>query len=304
MKIKSWIEAFRLRTLLLSFSLIIMGSTIAYSEGVFDIATFALALLTTLFLQILSNIANDYGDAVSGADFAGRVGPARQVQSGAISKEQMRRAIVVFAVLSLISGVTLLVQCQRTLGWDGLLKMFLLGLASIAAAICYTVGKKPYGYMGLGDLFVFVFFGLVGVEGSYVLYSGEMSWEVMLPATSVGMLSMAVLNMNNMRDMQSDARSGKKTLIVRHGIEWGKKYQTTLVVGAFAIMAIYIAINNGTYRYAYLISLPLFAKHLATIWRNRDNTLLDGELKKVSIGTLLMVLGYVAGTYVELHNII
>lgn len=299
MRIKNWIEAFRLRTLFLSFSLIIMGSTIAYSEGIFDMMTFVLALATTLFLQILSNIANDYGDAVNGADFAGRVGPMRQVQSGAISQNEMRRAIVVFSLLSLISGVVLLVHCKSVLGWSVFLKMFLLGIASIVAAICYTVGKKPYGYMGLGDIFVFVFFGLVGVEGSYVLYSGELSWWVMLPATSIGMLSMAVLNMNNMRDMQSDKRSGKNTLIVRYGIVWGKKYQTVLILGAFVVMAVYIVTCGVVSQYIYLIALPIFIRHLIVVWKTEDNTMLDSQLKVVSMGTLLLVIGYVMGTLLE-----
>lgn len=300
MKIKNWIEAFRLRTLLLSFSLIIMGSTIAFYEGIFNPATFVWALLTTLFLQILSNIANDYGDAVSGADYAGRVGPARQVQSGAISRGEMKRAIVVFVILSFVSGVMLLLQCKAVLGWDGILKMLILGIASIVAAICYTVGKKPYGYMGLGDIFVFIFFGLVGVEGSYVLYSGEVSLWVLLPASSVGMLSMAVLNMNNMRDMDSDARSGKRTIIVRHGIEWGKRYQTVLVVGAFVLMGVYVYFRGGAYQYIYLVAIPLFAKHLVSIWRNRESRLLDSQLRVVSMGTLLMVMGYVIGTLLEM----
>lgn len=299
MRIKNWIEAFRLRTLFLSFSLIIMGSTIAYSEGFFDMMTFVLALATTLFLQILSNIANDYGDAVNGADFAGRVGPMRQVQSGAISQREMRRAIVVFSLLSLVSGVVLLVHCKSVLGWSVFLKMFLLGIASIVAAICYTVGKKPYGYMGLGDIFVFVFFGLVGVEGSYVLYSGELSWWVMLPATSIGMLSMAVLNMNNMRDMQSDKRSGKNTLIVRYGIVWGKKYQTVLILGAFVVMAVYIVTCGVVSQYIYLIALPIFIRHLIVVWKTEDNTMLDSQLKVVSMGTLLFVIGYVMGTLLE-----
>lgn len=299
MRIKNWIEAFRLRTLFLSFSLIIMGSTIAYSEGFFDMMTFVLALATTLFLQILSNIANDYGDAVNGADFAGRVGPMRQVQSGAISQNEMRRAIVVFSLLSLVSGVVLLVHCKAVLGWSVFFKMFLLGIASIVAAICYTVGKKPYGYMGLGDIFVFVFFGLVGVEGSYVLYSGELSWWVMLPATSIGMLSMAVLNMNNMRDMQSDKRSGKNTLIVRYGIVWGKKYQTVLILGAFVVMAVYIVTCGVVNQYIYLIALPIFIRHLIVVWKTEDNTMLDSQLKVVSMGTLLLVIGYVMGTLLE-----
>lgn len=299
MRINNWIEAFRLRTLFLSFSLIIMGSTIAYSEGFFDMMTFVLALATTLFLQILSNIANDYGDAVNGADFAGRVGPMRQVQSGAISQNEMRRAIVVFSLLSLVSGVVLLVHCKSVLGWSVFFKMFLLGIASIVAAICYTVGKKPYGYMGLGDIFVFVFFGLVGVEGSYVLYSGELSWWVMLPATSIGMLSMAVLNMNNMRDMQSDKRSGKNTLIVRYGIVWGKKYQTVLILGAFVVMAVYIVTCGAVSQYIYLIALPIFIRHLIVVWKTEDNTMLDSQLKVVSMGTLLLVIGYVMGTLLE-----
>ena len=167
--ISNWIKAFRLRTLPLSFSLIIVGSALAYERGLFQLSIFVAAIITTLFLQILSNVSNDYGDAVSGADFAGRVGPERAVQSGAISLQDMRKAIVCFSILSLLSGIVLLCVAMPSLGIQGVLIMFAIGLACIVAAICYTVGKRPYGYVGLGDLSVFIFFGLVGVAGSYVL---------------------------------------------------------------------------------------------------------------------------------------
>ena len=154
-KLKAWIDAFRLRTLPLSFSLIFVGSALAYQYDCFDVMIFVMAIVTTLFLQILSNISNDYGDAVSGADFAGRKGPQRAVQSGQIGYNEMKKAIYVFVLLSLVSGVALLITAYPRLHTSGFVMMLSIGIASIIAAICYTIGKKPYGYIGLGDFFVF-----------------------------------------------------------------------------------------------------------------------------------------------------
>ncbi|MCQ2204357.1 MAG: 1,4-dihydroxy-2-naphthoate polyprenyltransferase [Bacteroidales bacterium] len=297
-RVGAWIEAFRLRTLPLSFSLIIMGSAIAYQYGVFDWLIFGCALLTTLFLQILSNISNDYGDAVSGADMAGRVGPARAVQSGKISKEQMKSAIYVFSVLSLVSGLILLYVALPRLEAAGFWLMLGVGIMSIVAAICYTVGKRPYGYRGLGDLSVFIFFGIVGVMGSFVLYNGSPEWEVLLPAAGIGLLSVGVLNMNNMRDYESDKRSGKNTIIVKMGLDWGRKYQVTVIVGAFVAIAIYVMMWGKMWQMLYLLSLVKFVPHLMYVTKKENETKLDDQLKVVSVGTLIVSLLFTLGSVI------
>ena len=218
---KNWLVAFRLRTLPLALSSIILGSMLAYADGIFSWPVAILAVTTTLFLQILSNLANDYGDSVSGVDNEHRVGPSRSVQGGAITASQMRRAVFLFAFLSLASGIGLIIVGTRGLQLESTLIYLVLGLGAIAAAIKYTVGKNPYGYQGLGDLFVFIFFGLVGVCGTYYLHTHQLPWDILLPAASVGLLSVAVLNLNNLRDRESDAASGKRTLVVKLGSEKG-----------------------------------------------------------------------------------
>lgn len=293
--IKAWISAFRLRTLPLSFSVIIMGSALAWQSGVFQPNIFLWALLTTLFLQILSNLSNDYGDAVSGVDFAGRVGPERMVQSGAISPQQMKKAMWAFGLLSLASGVKLLMVAYANLHTSGFIFMLALGLASIAAAICYTVGKRPYGYMGLGDVFVFIFFGLVGVGGSYVLYAGSLDAIVLLPSASIGLLSVGVLNMNNMRDAQADAASGKNTLVVRMGLKWARVYHVVVVVAAVACLAVHIAMTDGSWLWLSMLPVSMLIANVATVLRERDNTRLDSQLKKVAIATFLIAILYAIG---------
>ena len=180
----------------------------AASADAFRWDIFLLCVLTTVFLQILSNLANDYGDSVHGADSIERKGPKRAVQSGAISAQQMKLAVIIFVVLCLASGITLLVV-SFGFNWRGILFFFALGLLSILAAIAYTVGRKPYGYAGLGDFSVLIFFGLVGVMGSYYLFTKELSWFQILPALSCGLFSIAVLNINNIRDIESDQKAGK-----------------------------------------------------------------------------------------------
>lgn len=296
-KIKAWVSAFRLRTLALSFALIVVGAALALQVGAFDGATFALALVTTLMLQILSNLSNDYGDSVTGVDAQGRKGPERAVQSGAISLSEMRVAMVLFAVLSLLSGCSLLWQCYGRLGFDGIAVLFVIGILCIVAAITYTVGRKPYGYMGLGDLSVFIFFGLVGVAGSNALFVGMPTLSVWLPAVSVGLLSVGVLNMNNLRDHDSDKASGKRTLVVMMGKAWAQRYQVWLVCLSFVSIALYVILFG---RFAQLICLvafvPLF-RHLRVVWRHGDDApVLDSQLKVVSLSTAAMSLLFFVGT--------
>ncbi len=244
-QVKDWFSAFRLRTLPLAFSCIIVGSASAFKNDHPDFwLIFALALLTTLFLQVLSNLANDLGDTLNGADSDDRKGPKRAVQTGVISIRQMKTAVIISSLLSLVSGISLLLV---SFGINLLLEVgifFALGLASIAAAIKYTMGKNPYGYSGLGDLFVFIFFGLVGVLGSNFLYSKSLDSTNWYLAISVGLLSVGVLNINNIRDIKSDFKAGKISIPVRLGAHYAALYHLALIAIAMALPIIYCMESN------------------------------------------------------------
>ena len=295
-----WIQAARLRTLPLSMSGIILGSFIARwriteNGGTWDWKIFALALVVTLLYQILSNFANDYGDGVKGTDKL-RVNEAEQraVASGRITANQMRNAVIMFAVLSLIATIALLYLAFFK---DNLMQEFYifvgLGIASILAAIGYTVGKKPYGYLGLGDIFVFIFFGLVSVGGSYFLFTKTFSWDILLPATAVGMLSAAVLNLNNMRDIESDRASGKKTLALRLGFRNAMIYQIILLQLPLIIMLVFMMMNGlhtqGKY-YAFMFFILMFPMTglRRKIMQVKEPKELDPFLKQVGIITFMM----------------
>jgi len=290
--LKDWIQAFRLRTLALALSSIAMGAFLAAFFGGFKWEVSILAGVTTIFLQILSNLANDYGDAQKGTDSEHRIGPERTVQSGKISTSAMRSAIILFAGLSLVSGIVLIYY--GTLGLDrrvGLL-FLVLGLSAIAAAILYTVGKKSYGYSGLGDLFVFIFFGLLAVLGTYFLNTQMLRWDIFLLAASLGFLSTGVLNLNNLRDIENDQNSGKITIAVRLGIMGAKKYHIFLIASALLAALLFNLINlRSYYSLLWIIPvLPLFAIDLVKIYRIKDLRLLDPFLKKLALKTLLFVL--------------
>ena len=298
-KIAVWISAFRLRTLALSFALIIMGTALAIQHGQFDGVTFVLALVTTLFLQILSNLCNDYGDTVSGVDQMERKGPARTVQSGAITLSQMLRAMYVFGILSFLSGILLLIQCYSRLGSTGVISLLGIGILCIVAAVTYTVGRKPYGYIGLGDLSVFIFFGLVGVMGSNFLYSGSIEPTAWLMACSIGFLSMGVLNMNNLRDADSDAKSGKRTVVVMMGKRAACVYQTILIVAALVLLALYIFLFGHWAQAVCFLGAIGLLRHLVFVRKNYDNAeALDTQLKVVSISALLISLLFMCATVV------
>lgn len=292
MKLSAWIGAFRLRTLPLALSTILLGSFLAASNGVFNFRTFLWAIITTLFLQILSNLANDLGDSLKGTDNDARIGPKRAVQSGAISTAQMKVAVAVFALLSLISGIRLLLVSFEDINWY-LLSFFLLGILAIAAALNYTLGKKPYGYYGLGDLFVFIFFGIVGVFGAYYLHALSFDWFTLLPAISVGAFSVSVLNMNNMRDIENDRANNKRTLVVMLGFDAAKIYHTIILITAFVSGLLYILISwQSACSLIGLISFPIFIKNLSFVWRNTEPAALNGELKKLALGTLLFSVSF------------
>lgn len=294
--VTSWVRAARLRTLPLSVSGIIVGSSIAAAEGTFDPLIFVLALLTTTGFQIISNFANDYGDGVKGTDNESRVGPARAVQSGEISPAGMKAGITVTTVITILIALTLI---YVSFGTEHLLYaaiFILLGISSIVAAIKYTVGDKAYGYSGLGDLFVFLFFGLLSVCGSYFLYAKSIDFSVFLPAFSVGLLSAGVLNLNNMRDRESDKASGKVTLVVRIGEEFARYYHYYLIGASLLFALLYTSLRfHSAYQFLFLIAyVPLFG-HLWRVYKTKDPKDLDPELKKLALGTFLFSVLFAVG---------
>ena len=290
-QLKSWVKAARLRTLPLSLSGIIVGSSLAAAKNAFDPLIFFLALLTTTGFQIISNFANDYGDGVKGTDNDDRVGPSRAIQTGEISPDQMKEGIKITTIITFIVALALIFV---SFGSDNILYMLIfviLGISSIAAAVKYTVGKNAYGYSGFGDLFVFLFFGLLSVCGSYFLFVKSLDYAIFLPAFSIGCLSVGVLNLNNMRDRESDAKSGKRTLVVKIGEEFAKYYHYYLLGASFLFAILYTTLRfSSPYQFLFLLAyVPIFS-HLMRVYVNQDPKLLDPELKKLAISTFLFAL--------------
>ena len=289
--IKAFIKAARLRTLPLSLSGIIVGSFLACADGYFDWRICVLAMVTTIGFQVLSNFANDYGDGIKGTDNADRIGPKRALQSGEISPKQM---LTVIKMTGFITFLIALLLIYLSFGQEHILFFFLFlafGIASIAAAIKYTMGKKAYGYSGYGDIFVFLFFGWLSVVGSYFLYTKVLDITVFLPATTVGLLSVGVLNLNNMRDRESDTKANKKTLVVKIGDEFAKYYHYYLLIASFLLALIYVMLHfRSPKQFLFVIAfIPIF-KHLYTVYKNVDAKKLDPELKKLALSTFLFSL--------------
>lgn len=296
--LKSWIVSFRLRTLPLALSCTGMGSILAVQYRIFNWQIFALTSLTAIFLQILSNLANDYGDSVKGTDNADRVGPQRALQSGEISLKAMRNAIVICSLFALFSGIWLLSIATTGQNSWVFITFLLIGLGCIAAAIKYTVGKKPYGYAGLGDIAVFIFFGLVGVCGTFYLYAHGLPAAIFLPASALGLLSAGVLNVNNMRDMENDAASGKRTLVVRIGLAKAKRYHTIIIVLALLLLFVYSEARAvSVYQMLFMLAFLLFFIHLASILKKESKDM-DGNLKQLAIFTFILVLCFTVNTLI------
>ena len=286
-----WISTMRLRTLPLSISGIVLASCFAAYNGYFDGLVCALAVLTTLSFQILSNLANDYGDGIKGTDNNERIGPDRAIQTGKISPEEMFNAIKINVLISIVLSCLLIFTAFGVKYFFLTLLFFLLGIASVVAAIRYTVGDSAYGYKGLGDFYVFVFFGLVSVVGCYVLYAKTIDHVVFLPALTIGLLSTAVLNLNNMRDIVSDEKSNKKTLVVKLGIEKAKKYHITLIALAIVISALFgILYYTSIYNLIFVIAYIPLVSHIKKVIHNSESKLLDPELKKVALTTVLLAI--------------
>lgn len=292
---KEWVHAIRLRTLPLALASIGLGSFLAASEGSFRWVVLLLSAMTTVFLQILSNLANDYGDSQHGADNIDREGPSRAVQSGKISPKSMKLAIYIFIGLSLISGLSLLFISIPEMSIE-FLGLLVLGFLSIGAALNYTMGKNPYGYAGFGDIFVILFFGFAGVMGTYYCHTGAFNTEALLPAFSCGLLSTAVLNVNNIRDIASDQKAGKMSIPVRIGRQNAVIYHWTLIITAMISASVFVLLNyQSPFQFLFLLAGPLLIYNGYKVSSIRDSKSLDPFLKQMAISTLIFIITFGIG---------
>lgn len=290
-KIESWFKAFRLRTLPLSFSSVILGSMLALYKDAFQPAILIGALTTTLFLQILSNLANDFGDHKNGIDNDNRLGPLRSVQSGEITPRQMIAGIIICAVLAFASGLWLLYEVSKRADLSIVLSFLIIGLLAIAAAIKYTIGKNPYGYQGLGDISVFLFFGITGVAGTYFLHTNHIHWRELLPAVSIGLLATGVLNLNNLRDIENDRDSNKRSLVVMMGLKKARIYHAFLILGAITAVIVYTLLEyHSLYQFLFLIAVPMLIQNMLVVLKSTNSSEFDAELKKLAISTLIFAI--------------
>ncbi len=290
---KVWLDTARPKTLPLALAIILTGAALAQWRGSFNWSVTLLCLLTATLLQIVSNFANDYGDYRKGSDTAERIGPLRGIQQGQMTAEQLRKGLIIAIAASLVSGVSLIAMAYESL--RDLLVFGALGLLAVLAAITYTVGKKPYGYLGLGDISVFLFFGLLSVCGTYYLQTHELSGDIFLPAAVCGLLSTAVLNINNLRDIEQDKKAGKNTLIVRIGPEKGRIYHCLLLLGVVLCYAFFALKHKPVLLWVIVIIALLLAKHARFVVTHKDPTSLRPMLAKMSmlalISTALFSLG-------------
>jgi 1,4-dihydroxy-2-naphthoate octaprenyltransferase len=256
-----------------------------------------LAIFTTVGFQVLSNYANDYGDGIKGSD-KNRTGEARMVSSGAITPKQMKTAMIITTIITLLIVLLLIYVAFGSESFGYSILFFGLGIASVAAAIKYTVGNSAYGYSGFGDIFVFLFFGLLSVVGSYFLYTKMINFEIFLPAFSVGLLSTAVLNLNNLRDREQDKTNNKNTLVVKLGAVRAKKYHYFLIIGALITAIIYTVLNfSSIYEFMFLVAFIPLVKNMITVSKNKTPGELDSELKKVALSTFLFAILFGIGQF-------
>lgn len=266
----------------------------AFYNGLFRWEVFLLATLTTTLLQILSNLANDYGDSIHGADSIERKGPIRAVQSGIISSMEMKRAMILFAAFSFISGVLLLYVSITDIYL--ILSFVALGILAIFAAITYTSGSNPYGYVGLGDLSVFIFFGLVGVLGTYFLHTLQFYPKLILPAVSLGLFSASVLNINNIRDIESDNTAGKKSIPVRFGRKVAVNYNWVLILMGNLALILFVVVEQAWGGFLALLIAPVMLKIAQAVSdKEKTSSQIDPYLKKMAFSTLIWVFAFGAG---------
>lgn len=291
-----WLDAARPKTLPLALVSILTGSVLAYSNHHFSFSVAVLAFITATLLQILSNLANDYGDAVKGTDNEARLGPTRAIQSGAITPKTMRQAIIINIIFTVIAGLILVLHALTN--WESIVAFLGLGLLAIMAAIAYTVGNKPYGYVGLGDISVFIFFGLLGVAGTFFLHTGIVDVSLALPAIGCGLLAVAVLNINNMRDIENDEQCGKRTVAVRLGQRKAKQYHFLLLGGAMVSFIAYLLLQPAPIwlMLPFLLSALVIYKHGRAVWlaqRPADIAPMMPIVVKCSLLTNLLFTGVV-----------
>jgi 1,4-dihydroxy-2-naphthoate octaprenyltransferase len=297
---KSWINAARPRTLPLALSGILMGCGLAWFYGAIDAIVSVLAIVTAILIQIFSNFANDYGDSQKGTDNQFRLGPIRTVQSGEISKKDMETGMIVIGGLSFLVGLWLVYAGTWHHSKGAFFIFIVLGILSLIAAYFYTAGKKSYGYIGLGDLFVFLFFGLLPVPGVFYLNAGFLPTSVFLPALTIGFFSTGVLNLNNTRDIENDRNSGKITIPVRMGARNSRIYHAFLVTGGWVIALIYTTMHFQSYwQLIYLVTLPLFVVDLVNVFRIQNDKELDPFLKKLALSTLAFTLLFCIGLLIS-----
>ncbi|MDT0621326.1 1,4-dihydroxy-2-naphthoate octaprenyltransferase [Croceitalea vernalis] len=298
-KLKAWISAARLRTLPLSISGILLGTALANQDGFNDVTILFLALATTIAFQITSNFANDYGDGVKGTDDETRIGPKRALQSGLLTRAELKLGIIIVALISFVLTLILVYYSFGIENLGYILLFLVLGLFSIWAALKYTMGDSPYGYQGLGDVFVFLFFGLLSVIGTKFLYGNQINLIDILPAIAIGFLCVGVLNLNNLRDVQSDKKHGKNTLVVKLGFENGKKYHYVLLSGSFICFLSYSLITFQSFHsFIYLIFFIPVVIHFVKVVQTNEPRKLDPELKKLALSTFFMALAfYIAINY-------
>ncbi|MEI9599921.1 1,4-dihydroxy-2-naphthoate polyprenyltransferase [Moellerella wisconsensis] len=261
---QAWLESLRPKTLPLGVIAIVTGSALAYWTDNFKWPVALLSIITAGILQILSNLANDYGDAVKGSDTAERIGPLRGMQKGIITQADMKKALKITISLACFSGLLLIiVACEKP---EDALGFLVLGLVAIVAAITYTVGKKPYGYLGLGDISVLIFFGWLSVIGTYYLQANSFDIVTILPATACGLLSVAVLNINNMRDIENDIKAGKNTLAVRLGAQGSRIYHAIIIISAILCLIFFNLIYlHGWSGWLFLLAVPLLLNHVRKV---------------------------------------
>lgn len=295
-QIKAWLESLRLRTLPLALASIFTGSALAAWQGFFRLDIAIMTLLTAALLQILSNLANDYGDYVKGSDTPERLGPNRGMQKGLINQQQMKKALIITIILTIISGTILVIlSCHKP---ADIVIFLLLGLLSIIAAIAYTVGNKPYGYLGLGDISVLIFFGWLSIGGCYYLQTNSFNDAILLPATACGLLSTAVLNINNLRDIEQDRSNGKNTFAVRLGPLWARRYHSILITIALLCLFLFTLIyTKGWHAWLFVLVVPLLYRHATYVLHQPSASamrpMLENMVKITLLTNLLFSIGII-----------
>lgn len=289
MKIKFWILASRPKTLPAAIAPVMLGVGLAIHDGILEWLIGLITLIAALLIQIGTNLANDLFDFLNGTDTSERIGPVRVTQSGLLSTSQVRNGMIITFCLALVAGIFLVYIGGWPIVW--------IGLASIAAGIAYTGGPYPLGYHGWGDIFVILFFGLIAVPGTYYLQTGMISSESLLVGLAMGTFSTAILVVNNLRDVETDTKTGKRTLVVRWGVYFGRlEYSFMMMIAYFIPALLAVTWNNDLSMYLYLFSIPVAVKMILSVWTLEGKELfpiLGGTARVMMLYSILFVLGLI-----------